>query len=127
LLYFSNKEVNKTKIIMGEKMKNKGSDFGKHPPKGKKPEKKELTAEQKSAAQEILAKYDLKDLGKDDAKEIFKALGEIGIHGPGVFDVVKEAGADPKELFDMVMDGKKMPPPPHSGKGPRKPPKEMKA
>ncbi len=79
-------------------MKEKDAGMGNHPPKGKRPEMKPLSDDQKKAAKEILAKYDLNNLSKDKAKEVFKALEDGGIRGPGVMDVVKEAGVDPRIL-----------------------------
>jgi hypothetical protein len=84
-------------------------------PKGGESRTKALSDGQKRTVQQILAKYDPRNLSYEDASAIFRALEEVEIYSPGVFEEVHKAGIDPRKLFTMAMEGKKIPTPSQGG------------
>ncbi len=73
----------------------------------------ELTDDQKSTVQSILADYDAENITAEDAQEIFQKLADAGITpAKGLKEAIEEAGFDAEELRTLGMPQGQNPPPP---------------
>ena len=61
-----------------------------------------LTAEQKQAARNIFAEYNLPELTKNEARSIFNKLENAGIHGLGISEAAKDSGLDPNRFWTLA-------------------------
>jgi hypothetical protein len=83
-----------------------------------------MSADQKSAVENVLSKYDASSLSSDDAKEISNSFKEMGIKpSSDLRETIETAGFDADSLRELSgtsgIEGKQPPPPP-----PPPPPKQ---
>lgn len=71
--------------------------------RGERPSVVDLTAEQKTLVQETFGKYDLAQLGPDDAEEIIAVLEDGGLRDSGLRSAVIEAGLNPAEFRRLMI------------------------
>lgn len=79
-----------------------------------------LTAEQKTALNDVIAKYDASDLSDDDAKALVEEISELGVSkGDDLTAALTDAGIDPKALAEQagIGRGEGPPPPPATALG----------
>lgn len=104
-------------------MQNDKSGPGGRSPMGGRPPAMSLADSQRTMVKAILAKYDVANLSKEDAKAIVKALEEAGIWGPAVADVFSEAGIHPERFMRLAFGDRPMGPrPTMAGRPPEEPP-----
>jgi len=76
-----------------------------------------MSADQKSAVENVLSKYDASSLSSDDAKEISNSFEEMGIKpSSDLRETIETAGFDADSLRELSgtsgIEGKLSPPPP---------------